>query len=232
MSVVALEKAGVDMGVKRVTLYGNTYDLADLTTDEIDIFNMQFDSLLGTSDSVLRQVLAERRNVIFQGIRAIVRALEHKPFKGLNPGDTEIGMALPRPGFFKYNDTVKTDWTVSISTSWGRWLDASSGTGYTLSEDFGYIITHLVSLTTPDPYVQEVKFKIGRTELVPYDVSYIRLGDNKNQVAIFPIPTMLVLPEETFLAEIRGRASGTEELMIGGLIVGLGRILKQKSPSW
>ncbi|GAI23457.1 unnamed protein product, partial [marine sediment metagenome] len=109
--------------------------------------------------------------------------------------------------------------------TWGRWLDLDASTGYKLGKDWGYIITHLTSLETPEPYVRQVRFQIGRSILVPNDVSNMLLGDNENRVAHWPLPTMYVLPEDTFFAKHMGVA-GTDNLIPGGLVVGLGRALK------
>lgn len=218
---------------KEITLYGQRYSLAPLDKDEQDILEDNFNKLLATTDSQVRRILEERSDTIIASIMAIKEKLDSRKFRGMNPADMEIGFGFIRPEFVKYNDTIINDWNKTLTGmgTWDRWLDASSSAGFTLSEDFGLIITHLVSQVTPQPFVRAVHFYIGRTDLIPEDVSDIILGDNENGVAIYPIPTKLYLPEDEFRTKITGHA-GTEYLKLGGLVVGLGRVIKAETPSW
>ena len=210
-------------------LYGQTYSMAALDSDEQSIFQDNFNKLLGTTDSLVRKILEERADTILAGVMAIKEKLESRKFSGMNPGDMEIGMAFIRPGFTIYNSSIRTDWNLTLTGmgTFDRFLDESATTGFVLSKDFGLIITHLVSQVTPDPLVRAVHFKIGRIDLIPEEVSDILLGDNLNGVAIYPVPTKLVLPEDQLQVKVEGHA-GSEYLKIGGLVVGLGRLLKDE----
>lgn len=218
---------------KEITLYGQRYSLATLDKDEQDILEDNFNKLLATTDSQVRRILEERSDTILAGIMAIKEKLDNRKFRGMNPADMEIGFGFIRPEFVKYNDTIINDWNKTLTGmgTWDRWLDASSSAGFTLSEDFGLVITHLVSQVSPQPFVRAVHFYIGRTDLIPEDVSDIILGDNENGVSIYPIPTKIYLPEDEFRAKITGHA-GTEYLKLGGIVVGLGRVIKAETPSW
>jgi hypothetical protein len=203
--------------------------MASLDEEEQAIFEDNFNKLLGTTDSQVRKIFEERADTILAGLMAIKEKLERRKFRGMNPGDMEIGMAIIRPGFTIYNSNIRTDWNVNLTGmgTWDRFLDESAAGGFILSEDFGLIITHLVSQVTPDPLVRAVHFKIGRIDLIPEEVSDILLGDNLNGVAIYPVPTKLVLPEDQLQVKVEGHA-GSEYLKIGGLVVGLGRLLKDE----
>jgi hypothetical protein len=218
---------------KELSLYDQTFSLAELDTEEQEILEDNFNKLLGTTDSAVRKIFEERVDTIVAGIMAIKEKLDRRKFRGMNPGDAEIGFGFIRPEFVKYNNSVINDWNKTLTGmgTWDRWLDKDSSTGFTLSEDHGLIITHLVSQVTPEPFVRAVHFWIGRVELIPEDVSDIILGDNENGVAIYPIPTKIYLPEDEFRAKITGHA-GTEYLKLGGLVVGLGRLIKAETPSW
>jgi hypothetical protein len=218
---------------KEITLYGQRYSLASLDKDEQAILEDNFNKLLATTDSQVRRILEERSDTILAGIMAIKEKLDNRKFRGMNPADMEIGFGFIRPEFVKYNDTIINDWNKTLTGmgTWDRWLDASASAGFTLSEDFGLIITHLVSQVTPQPFVRAVHFYIGRVDLIPEDVSDIILGDNENGVSIYPIPTKIYLPEDEFRTKITGHA-GTDYLKLGGLVVGLGRVIKAETPSW
>ena len=216
-----------------INLYGQKYTLASLDAEEQVILEDNFNKLLGTTDSQVRRIFEERADTIVAGIMAIKEKLNRRKFRGMNPGDAEIGIGFIRPEFVKATDSCKSDWSVSLTAegTWVDWLDKSSNVAFPLSEDHGLIITHLVSQVTPEPLVRVVHFQIGRIDLIPEDVSDILLGDNLNGVAVFPVPTKIVLPEDEFLARING-AAGTGYVKLGGLVVGLGRFIKAETPSW
>jgi hypothetical protein len=217
-----------------INLYGQKYTMASLDGDEQAVLEDNFNKLLGTADSQVRRLLEERSDTIIAGIMAIKEKLDNRKFKGMNPGDMEIGFGFIRPEFVKDTNTIINDWNVTLTGmgTWDVWLSGAGDTGgFTMSEDHGLIITHLVSQVTPEPFVRAVHFKIGRIDLIPEDVSDIILGDNTNQVAIFPVPTKIILPEDEFMLKITGHA-GTDYVKLGGIVVALGRLLKAETPSW
>jgi len=218
---------------KDINLYGQKYTLASLDAEEQAVLEDNFNKLLGTVDSQVRRILEERVDTIVAGIMAIKEKLNSRKFRGFNPADMEIGFGFIRPEFVKDTNTIIHDWNVTLTgmNTWDTWLsNAGDDGGFVMSEDHGLIITHLVSQVTPTPYIRAVHFEIGRINLIPEDVSDIILGDNTNQVAVFPVPTKIVLPEDELRLNVTGHA-GTEYLKLGGLVVGLGRLLKAETPS-
>jgi len=221
-------------------MYGQKYTMAGLDSEEQAVFEDNFNKLLATTDSQVRKILEERVDTIVAGIMSIKEKLNGRKFRGLNPADMEIGMGFIRPEFVKSAFTIPAaphiphDWLVAITGSgtWDRWLDAGAGAGFVLSEDHGLIITHLTSQVTPTPFVRAVHVQIGRVNLIPEDVSDILLGDNENGVAVFPVPTKIVMPEDELLATVTGDFAGNEYLKLGGLVIGLGRLLKAEMPVW
>lgn len=227
------------LGKSEINLFGQKYTMASLDADEQAIFEDNFNKLLATTDSQVRKIFEERADTILAGIMAIKEKLDSRKFRGMNPGDMEIGMGFIRPQFVKRGPTgalvVLTRWRIAL-TGVGTWNvhvgDTTTGTaGCVLSEDHGLIITHLVSQYTPVPFVRAVHCQIGRVNLIPEDVSDIILGDNENGVAVFPVPTKVVLPEDELLIRATGE-TGNDELKLGGLVVGLGRLLKAEEPAW
>jgi len=219
---------------KDFNMYGQKYTLATLDSSELAIFEDNFNKLLATSDSQVRKILEQRADTIIGGIMAIKEKLNGRKFRGLNPADMEIGMGFIRPEFVKDTNTIINDWNVTLTGmgTWDVWLSNAADTGgFVMSEDHGLIITHLISQVTPEPYVRGVHFRIGRIDLIPEEVADIMLGDNENGVAIFPVPTKIVLPEDEFMLSVTGHA-GTEYLKLGGLVIGLGRLLKAETPAW
>lgn len=222
------------LGKKDITMYGSKLTLASLDSDEQEILEDNFNKLLSTTDSQVRRIFEERVDTIVAGVMAIKEKLNRRKFRGMNPGDAEIGFGFIRPEFVKDTGAIINDWNVTLTgmATWDTWLSATGdAAGEPLSEDHGLIITHLVSQVTPEPFIRAVHFQIGRVNLIPEDISDIILGDNENGVAVFPVPTKIVLPEDELRLDLTGHA-GTEYLKLGGLVVGLGRLLKAETPSW
>jgi len=212
---------------KEINLYGQTNTLASLDTEEVAFLEDNFNKLLSTTDSQVRKIFEERADTIVAGVMAIKEKLERRKFRGMNPSDAEIGMGFIRPGYTKTNNVINTSWLIALTAmgTWDRWLDSAATAGYALPEDFGLIITHFTSLVTPSPFVRTAHWIIGRVDLIPEDITDIILGDNENGVAVFPIPTKIVLPEDELRVRLEGE-TGNEYLKLGGLVVGLGRFIK------
>ncbi|GAI85804.1 unnamed protein product, partial [marine sediment metagenome] len=180
LSVLRLDaRGGLEKPEK--TLYGQKFSLAKLDLEEQAVLEDNFNKLLATTDSQVRRIFEERTETIIAGIMAIKEKLNRRKFRGMNPGDAEIGMAFIRPEFVKDTNVIANDWNIALSGmgTWDVWLSAAGDTsGFVLDEDFGLIITHLVSQVTPAPYVRGVHFQIGRVNLIPEEVGDILLGDN------------------------------------------------------
>jgi len=219
--------------------YGQKFSLASLDAEEQAILEDNWNKLLSTTDSQVRRIFEERADTIVAGIMAIKEKLNRRKFRGMNPGDAEIGFGFIRPGHVKTGSNavgvgMRVNWRVAFGAigTWVRYLDGLNiTTPFNLSEDHGLIITHLVSQVSPTPFVRDVHFQIGRVDLIPEEVADILIGDNMNQVAVFPIPTKIVLPEDELLVTANGEV-GNEDLKLGGLVVGLGRLLKREVPTW
>jgi len=212
------------------TLYKETLMLGPLDGDELAIFKAQFGALLAAPGSEERKLMLDRLSTYVIALRAIKHELKDIKFRGLNPEDTELGFGHIRPVFTKVGGTVKGNWQIALTTNatYQAWLGESLTAGYAMADNFGLVITHLKSLVTPAPFMAEVAFEVGRTGiLIPVDVRGLRVGDTENGVSIVPIPTLILKPEATFLATARADVAGTDEIVLGGLVIGLGKALKQ-----
>lgn len=215
------------------TLYRETLTLGPLTQGELDIFKAQFGALLAAPGSEERKLMLDRLSAYIFALRAIKHELNDVNFAGLNPEDTEIGFGTIRPQFTKAAATWKTTWSIALTTTWADWFYEGALAAYTVGKDFGMVVTHLKSLVTPTPFMAECKFEVGRTGiLIPSDVRGLRIGDTENGVSIVPIPTMIMKPKSSFYGRARSDVSGTDEVVLGGLVIGLGRVLKEETPTW
>jgi len=155
---------------KEITLYGSKLTMASLDAEEQAVLEDNFNKLLATTDSQVRRIFEERADTILAGIMAIKEKLNRRKFRGMNPADMEIGFGFIRPEFVKDTDVIANDWNIALTGmgTWDVWLSAAGdASGFVLDEDFGLIITHLVSQVTPEPFVRGVHFQICRITLIP-----------------------------------------------------------------
>ena len=60
----------------------------------------------------------------------------------------------------------------------------------------------------------------------------LRVGDTENMTSIVPIPTMILKPKASLYARAKADVAGTDEVALGGLVFGLGRVLKEETATW
>lgn len=217
----------------KVNLYGIEYPLADLDEVEQTIFDTQYATLIGTDTSVEREIFEDRKGTILNAVKAVKYSLEKPAFRGLNPSDSELGFGFIRPTHVKVAGTQLTAWGTSVTTSWADWLgSASSAVGFALSANSGMVIVGFKSLTTPQPFLSEINVKIGRIQLVPFDLRSYQLGDNKNNVAFYPIPTVYAMPRDELLIRIRGDVAGTDYIIPVGFTIARGAFLKSETATF
>jgi hypothetical protein len=221
-----------------IKLYSDNLKLSPLTDDELNIFKAQFSTLLTMPGSDERKIMLDRVDAYIIALRSIKQSLNEVNFAGLNAEDTEIGMSLIRPQFTVAGAVAtplnyRTNWNQALTPVWADWLWNGAGSPYTVGKDFGLVVTHLKSLVTPTPFMTECRFQVGRTGiLIPTDVRTFQQADTENQVAIAAIPTMILIPKASFYARARSDVNGTDQVALGGLVFGLGRALKEETPTW
>jgi hypothetical protein len=227
----------VSMG--NINLYGEDYALAGLDATELEIWKAQFGELMSMIGSDERKIMLNRIDQYIIALRAVKQALGSVRFMGINAGDTTIGMSLIRPQFMQSNAVAgfgaancRTTWAQALTVAWQDWMFNGAATPMAAGKDFGFVITHLKSLSQPNPFVAEVEFMVGRTQLLPNDVRNIRMFDSENDIPIQPLNTMIVIPKGSFYARARSDAVGTDILVLSGLLYGLGRALKEEVPTW
>jgi hypothetical protein len=221
---------------------GARYTLTELNDVEKKTFLTQFDGLVGTDDSVIRHLFDDRKNMIEIGICAIKNYLNDVQFEGIYPSDGALGMALIRPMFV--GDTTstpdgKTSWSESITTANTRqaWIGASTSDpflvgGYSgnLAAGWGGLVLLGVGSLSLTQVINEIKLWNDRNERVPVNIEDIVLGDNTNQVPVYPIPTEIYLPGSSMYATLNGVTTGaTEYFKLLGVAIGYGKLLKRNT---
>jgi len=219
----------------QVTLYKETMTLGPLDAEELEVFKAQFGGLLAAPSSDERKLMLDRLSVYVIGLRAIKHELNDIKFRGINPEDTELGFSFIRPmftiaGVVAVPRTYRTNWLQALTPVWADWLWEGAGAAFTLGNSFGLVITHLKSLVTPAPFMTECRFQVGRTGvLIPFDVRMLAVADTENMTSIVPIPSMILKPSSTLYARARSDVNGTDNVPLGGLAIGLGRVLRHET---
>jgi len=221
---------------KDMVLYGLSYPVSPLDSEEMAVFEAQFDKLFGMNDSVERELFQDRRDVILGAIKAIKYKLNGPRFNGWNAGDQELGWSAIRPGHIRRNNVIGTVWleTFAAAGTWQRWYDSAAGVGYVAPYAAGQVILGIESLpflTSVQPLVSATRWEIDRQVLVPFDVRGITIGDNARQVPIYPHPTILILPRSTVLSRIVSDITGNDYIRPVGLTIGLGKFIKVEAPA-
>jgi len=217
-------------------LYRTDFQLHPLDAQELAIFNAQFPTLLAAPTSITRQIQLQRVEAYVSAIRAIKQALNGIAFRGLNPTDTELGFQPIRPQFTHdpATATYRANWREPgvVAATWTAFIGDGAAASYALPREFGIVVTHLTSLVTPTPLVSEMQTDMGRTNLVPINLRDMVIGDNLNGVSVYPIPTLLLLPDDTWFMRILSDSGGNLDLQPGGLVIGLGRRLNEVAAAW
>ena len=219
----------------QATLYKETLTLGPLDPDELEIFKAQFGALLAAPSSDERKLMLDRLSAYVIALRCIKHELNDIKFRGLNPEDTELGFSFIRPQFTRANAAYKRNWNIAFAAvaTWYDWFWEGAGNAFVVGKDFGIVVTHLKSLVTPTPFMAECRFEVGRTGiLIPFDVRMLRVGDTENGTSIIPIPTMVLKPKASLYAQALSDTADTDEVALGGLVFGLGRVLKETTPTW
>jgi hypothetical protein len=213
-------------------LYADSFTLAPINADELALFKAQFSEILMMQGSDERKLMLGRVPQYMIAMRAVKQALNQAAFAGIYAEDTEVGMGYIRPQFVRSAAAYRTVWTQAVAVAWADWFFEGAGNPYAVGRDFGLVITHLKSLNTPLPLATEVRFNVGRTQLLPVDTRNLQLADTENDIPIIPVPTMILIPKASFYARIRGDAAGNDAIVPGGLVFGLGRVLREEVPTW
>lgn len=214
------------------TLYRDNFTLAPINAMELALFKAQFSEILMMQGSDERKLMIGRVPQYMIALRAVKQALASPMFAGIYAEDTELGMGYIRPQFIRSAAAYRTTWAQAVALAWADWFFEGAGNPFAVGKDFGLCITHLKDLNTPIPLTTEVRFNVGRTQLLPVDTRNLALADTENDIAIIPVPTMILIPKASFYARIRGDGAGNDVPVPGGLVFGLGRVLREETPTW
>lgn len=207
------------MAVQNVEILGKTYTGAVVPPEVTTKLTEQLNAYIGLQDSEIKQVFTSRFDALEKFLSVILNKLDNPAFGGIYPDTNQLGFSLIRP-----SHVGRTDWDVSWTSA--GWIDyiGTSSAPYQMSDEAGVVAIGIVSYA-PQPIVDALKVTIGDTSYVPYVVKPIQLKDNKNNIAVYPIPTLAVTPKNTVYVQLHSDKVGDDEVALVGLTYGLGSYL-------
>ena len=225
---------------QQLELYTDVLQLAEFDATEQEIFDKQFDALVGTDDSIRRALLGDRRSSIIDGVRAIKYQLDQQKFGGINAKDSEVAFGPIRLGHLKRANALLASWTFIHNATPYTFTDfltgATAAKGFSFGTKHGVVIVGLQVeplKPTERPYLAEINIEVGRSILIPISVEPISEADNSHRVHIIPIPTIVGLPKgaSNIMMQVSAREpSAVERIKPIGFTVGLGGFLKITAP--
>lgn len=208
------------VAVKPISFVGGvfTYNGIELTPEERSKLQAQLDNLFGFDDATIKDAIMKYYNQIVAFVEVMKNELSNPQFGGVTAKDTELGLSLIAP-----QHVGRTNWSVSYNADWVTFASGS------MDEDAGILIIGLVSYSA-DPKLDAIKMQIGQTTFIPQVVSPIKLKDNKNQVAIWPLPATPITPKQTYTIQLHSdeydaNNPPSDEVALLGVTVALGRYL-------
>ncbi len=223
--------------VEKYNQFGDVIELgAPLSDEELKILDMSLRALFGTPDSLEQLLLEQRKALTIIAIRATKNKLGgNVPFRGLNAGDTELGIGPIRPGHLETNGTKRTNWNQTFTAGWQYWLGGAGGGTAVFGlrnglPEAGAVIFGLKYLAPVTP-IAEIKYEVARAITNPFDMRSSGLKDNRNGVLIYPHHSILILPGIEYRVRVNNDQSVSLDTIVApfGLTIAKGSFLKQET---
>lgn len=208
-----------------------------LTGQEKQILDTQWQELFMPAWSFERKYINSKYDHVVTAVEAAKNALDELTFGGFNCGNSEIGISVIRPGQvglvngavpeannvwkWKHN-TVRA----AQGVGWENWIHSptTATTAFSVHED-SFIYPMYVVEENCSPLIQGIKFDIGRTNILYYEVTPCRLRDYQTGLNLIPLPTQYWLPNMDVLVALDFKMAGVTEPRLGGFAIGKGSFL-------
>jgi len=194
-----------------VTVHDTTFPTEAFDADEAEIFQSQFEQLVtGLESSALREILMKRQEIIANAAAFAKQDIDGKVFGGINAGDAELGFSELRPGHIRSDPSdgsSQNDWFHTPSgTGWRDWIgDGSSEKNYDVSENQVSVVLAFVDQSSGESPISGLNTQEwGRNmDMLPHDLSSLRLRDNDSDLQIRELPTMIAREGNTIHTRLR-----------------------------
>jgi hypothetical protein len=125
-------------------------------------------------------------------------------------------------------ETPADTWSFAFAADTDYWIGygTDNTTAATIDKYVGMCVVGIANLSDSQ-VVEQVKFKVGNIEYPPIILKpTLTLADTPDRVPIKRIPTVILKPRDTVLAQSYSSAAGTNELVLVGVTYGKGSKLQ------
>lgn len=198
----------------------------ELTSDEGNIFDLEFDRFLTTHfrQREMVDIVTDHRDYIKGSAQVAKSKFTGSTFGGVNAGSAEFGWTLIRPEW-----VGKTNWVANIAaTGWADWI-ASAGSPTKMNKEALMTILGYGNYSA-SPKATAIKATIGGQ--ITYPVQYIEYANRIGNVTLYETARPYrVLPEQTFNVRAKYDFLGVDEMYPFGIGFAKGTYLVTETPA-
>lgn len=216
-------------GVFNVRTQNRDFSTEPLTSDEADLFNEQFNTLLADFDSrLVANLYATRADIIGKAAAYAKNQFDEKLFGGINASDNEIAFDVIRPGHVRAdpsNGSIQNDWYFDPDSSgWNDWIgDGTSANDYTVDEDQVTVVVGIMDQDTNSSISGLNVNRFGRNvDMLPKDLYDARAFDNENELMIQALPAIVASDRDRIHMRLRHDRPVESQPRLLGVTFGVG----------
>ncbi len=209
----------------------------ELTSDEKNVFDLEFDRFLTTHfrERELVDIVSDHRDYLLGSAQIAKEKFTGNSFGGVHAGSSEYGWTYIRPEWLGNAPTsgslptAASNWAIVIAaTGWADWI-ASAATPVKLNKDALIVIMGYQNFA-PAPKASAVKATVGGQ--VTYPVQYLEYALRSGNISLYELAKPYrVLPEQTYNTRVKYSSLGTDELALFGVGFAKGTYLVTETPA-
>ncbi len=209
----------------------------ELTKDEKDIFDAEFDRFLTTHfrERELIDIVTDHHDYLLGSAQVAKEKFTGNSFGGVHAGSSEFGWTYIRPEWIGNGTTSgllptsALSWAVTIaSTGWQDWI-ASAASPVKLNKDALMVILGYQNYASA-PKSSAVKATVGGQ--ITYPVQYLEYALRSGNYSVYELAKPYrVLPEQVYNTRVKYSNLGTDELALFGLGFAKGTYLVTETPA-
>lgn len=218
-----------------VTVHDDEFPTQAFTDSEATLFETQFNDLIADMDSsVITNVLVQRQEAIAKAATFAKQEIDGKVFGGVNAGDNQIGFDILRPGQIRAdpaNGNPVNDWYFDpSSTGWNDWIgDGTAAHNYSVGEDQVTVVLGFIDQDVSTEVSGLNVQQFGRNmDMLPHDLNDARLMDNKNEIMMQNLPTLIAQDNDDIHIRLRHDRQKESQPRLLGITFGLGAFLNNQ----
>lgn len=217
-----------------LAIHDDEFPTQSFNPGEAKLFENQLNALFADIDSsVLTNILKMREQQIARVATFAKQELDGKVFGGINAGDNQVGMSVMRPGHIYQDDTgtLQNDWYYDPAgtTGWQDWIGDGSSNNYSVGEDQVSVVFAFVDQDVNSEVSGLNVEEFGRNmDMLPHDLNDARLADNKNEMMVKNLPTLVAQNNDNVHVRLRLDRDVESQPRLFGLTFALGGYLNSE----